>query len=153
MGLHMGCTKMYQYAPKRSPLQDRPKSFEFVFSDEYSFAQEVHQNNKLSQRRSLQYNTISKAMVYFGAAHTLPHYPSMICSDFDPLLSVRLIQKLITLITQDNFETLCYLLLWWAFWCTLVHFGAPHGFPHDPSITCSDSYPLTNVQPIWNGSY
>ena len=87
-------------------------------------------------------------MVHFGAAHALPHDPSTICSNFYPLLSVRLIQKLITLITQDNFETLCYLLLWLAFWCTLVHFGAPHVRPHNPFITCSDSYTPPGVHLI-----
>ena len=60
-------------------------------------------------------------MVYFGAAHTLPHYPSKICSDFYPLLSVRLIQKLIALITQDNFVISCYGEHFGALWCILVH--------------------------------
>ena len=32
-----------------------------------------------------------------------------------------------------------------AFWCILVHFGAPHEWPHDPFMTCSDSYTLSSV--------
>ena len=39
-------------------------------------------------------------------------------------------------------------MLWWSFWCILVHFGAHHVQPHDPSMTCSDSYPLSSVHLI-----
>ena len=35
-----------------------------------------------------------------------------------------------------------------AVWSVLVHFGAPHVQPHDPSMTCSDSYPLSSVHLI-----
>ena len=31
------------------------------------------------------------------------------------------------------------------FWSILVHFGAPHEWPHHPSMTGSDSYPLSSV--------
>ena len=31
------------------------------------------------------------------------------------------------------------------FLCVLVHFGAPHGQPHDPSMTCSESPSLSSV--------
>ena len=34
------------------------------------------------------------------------------------------------------------------FWSILVHFGAPHGWPHHPSMTGSDSYPLSSVHLI-----
>ena len=34
------------------------------------------------------------------------------------------------------------------FWSILVHFGAPHGCPHHPSMTGSDSYPLSSVHLI-----
>ena len=63
-------------------------------------------------------------MVQIGAAHALPHVPSMTCSDFYPLLCVHLIQKCIILITQGKFKTLCSLLLWWPFWWIQAHFGA-----------------------------
>ena len=46
------------------------------------------------------------------------------------------------LVTQDRFETL---LLCHAMKTILVHFGAPHGRPHDPSMTGSDSYPHSSV--------
>ena len=46
------------------------------------------------------------------------------------------------LVTQDRFETL---LLCHAMKTILVHFGAPHGRPHDPSMTGSDSSPLSSV--------
>ena len=46
------------------------------------------------------------------------------------------------LVTQDRFETL---LLCHAMMTILVHFGAPHGRPHDPSMTGSDSSPLSSV--------
>ena len=35
-----------------------------------------------------------------------------------------------------------------ALWCILVHFGEPHVRPHDPFMTCSDSYPLSSVHLI-----
>ena len=34
------------------------------------------------------------------------------------------------------------------FWCVLVHFGAPHVWPHDPSMACTDSYRLSSVNLI-----
>ena len=46
------------------------------------------------------------------------------------------------LVTQDRFETL---LLCHAMVTILVHFGAPHGRPHHPTMTGSDSYPLLSV--------
>ena len=49
------------------------------------------------------------------------------------------------LVTQDRFETL---LLCHAMVTILIHFGAPHGRPHNPSITGSDSCPLSNVHLI-----
>ena len=39
----------------------------------------------------------------------------------------------------------CYGHHFRAFWCILVHFGAPHVQPHGPSMTCSDSSALPNV--------
>ena len=36
-------------------------------------------------------------------------------------------------------------MLWCPFWAILGHFGAPHGQPHHPSMTGSDSYPLLSV--------
>ena len=34
------------------------------------------------------------------------------------------------------------------FWSNLVHFGAPHGWPHHPSTTSPDSYSLSSVHLI-----
>ena len=46
------------------------------------------------------------------------------------------------LVTQDRFKTL---LLCHAMVTTLVHLGALHGRPHDPSMTVSDYCSLTSV--------
>ena len=35
-----------------------------------------------------------------------------------------------------------------SLWSILVHFGAHHGWPHHPSMTGSDSYPLSKVHLI-----
>ena len=63
-------------------------------------------------------------IVQIGAAHALPHDPSMTCSDFYPLLSVHLFHERTIIITQGKFETLCSVLLWWPFWWIRMHFGA-----------------------------
>ena len=63
-------------------------------------------------------------LVHFGAPHVQPHDPSMTCSDSSTLPSVHLLQKWITLVIQDKYETLCSVMQWWPFWCFLVHFGA-----------------------------
>ena len=34
------------------------------------------------------------------------------------------VKKWIILVTWDKFKTLCSVMLWWPFWCMLVHFGA-----------------------------
>ena len=66
-------------------------------------------------------------MVKIGAAHALPHDPSMTCSDFYPLLSVLLFHERTIIITQGKFETLCCLAIVTilvdsnALWCVLVH--------------------------------
>ena len=60
------------------------------------------------------------------------------------------IQKWIILVTQNKFEKLCSVMLWRPFWCILVHFGAPHVWPHDPFMTFPDSYPLSSVHLIQN---
>ena len=39
-------------------------------------------------------------------------------------------------------------MLWWPFWSIFVHFGAHHGWPHHPSMTGFDSYPLSSVHLI-----
>ena len=39
------------------------------------------------------------------------------------------------------------------FWCIFVHFGAPHVWLHDPSMTCTDSYPLSSVNLMKKRSY
>ena len=46
------------------------------------------------------------------------------------------------LVTQDRFKTL---LLCHSMVTILVHFGAPHGRLHNPSITGSDSCPISSV--------
>ena len=84
----------------------------------------------------------------FGAPHVRPHNPSMTCSDSYPLSSVHLIQKWILLVTQEKFKILCSVMLGQPFWCILVHFSAAHVQPRDPSMTCSDSYPLSSVHII-----
>ena len=63
-------------------------------------------------------------LLCFSAPHVWPHDPSMTCSDFYPLLSVHLIKNWIILVTQDRFEMFCSVMLWWPFWCILMHFGA-----------------------------
>ena len=66
-------------------------------------------------------------LVRFGAPHVQPHDPSMAWSDSYPLLSVHLIQKWITFVTQDKIEILCChamettLVHFGQFWCFLVH--------------------------------
>ena len=60
----------------------------------------------------------------FSAPHVWPNDPSMTYSDFYPLLSVYLIKNWIILVTQEKFEILCSVMLWWPFCCILVHFGA-----------------------------
>ena len=42
----------------------------------------------------------------------------------------------------------CYGDHFGPFWSILVHFGAPHVRPHNPSMTCSDSYPLSSIHLI-----
>ena len=44
-----------------------------------------------------------------------------------------------------QFALSCYGHHFSALWCTLVHFGEPHVQPHDPLMTCSDSYTLSSV--------
>ena len=80
-------------------------------------------------------------LVHFDAPHGQPHNPSVTGTNTFPLSSVHSTQKWIMLVTQDKFETL---LLNHAMVTILVHFGAPHGWPHHPSMTCSDSYPLSS---------
>ena len=67
---------------------------------------------------------------HFGRPYGRPLNPSMTSLDSYPSLRVRLIQNCIILVTQDKLETL---LLCHAMVTILVHFGAPHGQPHDPS--------------------
>ena len=55
----------------------------------------------------------------------------MTCSDYYPLSSAYLIQKKIIMVTQDKFEKL---LLCQDILSFVVHFGALHGQPHDPSV-------------------
>ena len=63
-----------------------------------------------------------------------PCDPSMTCSDSYPLSSVHPNQKWIIIVTQDKFKTHCSAMLWWTFWCILVHFGDLNGQPHGPSV-------------------
>ena len=46
---------------------------------------------------------------------------------------------------RNTFAQSCYGDHFGPFWSILVHFGAPHGRPHHPSMTGSDSYPLLSV--------
>ena len=39
-------------------------------------------------------------------------------------------------------------MLWWPSRSILVHSGAPHGRPYDPSMTSSDSYPFSSAHSI-----
>ena len=39
-------------------------------------------------------------------------------------------------------------MLWCPFWSILVHFGAPHVQPLNPSMTCTVSYSLSGVHVI-----
>ena len=80
-------------------------------------------------------------LVHFGAPHVQPQNPFKTCSDSYTPPGVHLIQEWIILVTQDKFEIHCSVM---PFWCILVRFGARHGRPHDPSMTCSVSYPLSS---------
>ena len=50
----------------------------------------------------------------------------------------------------NTFVLPCYTDHLDQFWSNSVHFGAPHGWPHHPSMTGSDSYPLSSVHSIQN---
>ena len=60
-------------------------------------------------------------------------YPSK-CPFMDDISDSGQIWNTLLCHAMDNI-----LVLFGAFWCILVHFGAHHVQPHDPSMTCSDS--------------
>ena len=51
-----------------------------------------------------------------------------------------------TLLLYNDMVTI--LVHYGPFWCIFVHFGAPHVWPHDHSMTCTDSYLLLSVHLI-----
>ena len=61
---------------------------------------------------------------YSTTPNVQPHDPSMTFSDSSILPSVHLLQKWMTVVTQNNFEILCSVMLWTPFQCILVHIGA-----------------------------
>ena len=59
--------------------------------------------------------------------------------EMDPLVTENEFKALACACCGDHLD---------QFWSILVHFGAPHGCPHHPSMTGSDSYPLSSVHLI-----
>ena len=126
MGLLMRCTKMHQNAPKCTKMVSIAlQSKVFWISPKWLMWSISGVNGHLEGCRSQ-----SKSWRGYGVAHEVHQNAP---------------KKWITLVTQDKFEILCSVMLWWQFWCILVHFGAPHVQPHNPSMTCSDSYTLPSV--------
>ena len=78
------------------------------------------------------------------------HNPSKTCTGFYPLSCVYQIQKWVShhkleALYWKHFGVSCHDDHYCQFWSILVHFDGPHLQPHNPSMTCIDSYPLSSV--------
>ena len=126
MGLHLRCMKMNQNAPrctKKVNIARQTKKFWICPQWVIWLCTWGSPKQETFTEKVLTIQYIFKSDGAFWCSSCTTPWPT-ICSDFYPLLSVCLIQKLIIFFTKDNFQTLCSLLQWWAFWCTLVHIGA-----------------------------
>ena len=93
-------------------------------------------NEQVSEiQNTLLYHDLMTILVHFGAFWCI-----LVNSMHNPMTP--------PLITMTKFKILCSVMVQWpfcAFWCILMHFGAPNVWPHDSSMTCSDCYPILSV--------
>ena len=155
MGSHMGCTKMNQNGHH---IMTEQKCFEFVLSDlnDRFSGLNGHLKGDRSQYKSWRGHRVTHKM-HQNAPKWSPYHDRAkvfrICAEW-------LIWSFSGLNGHLKGDRSQY-KPWRGhgfthevhqnapqFWSILVHFGAIHVWPHDPSMTCPDSYPLSSVHLI-----
>ena len=90
-----------------------------------------------------------KRNFWFVGTTIFPLFWSMTGSDSFPFLSVHLIHLIYHISDSgwiwNAFALPCQGDHFGSWWSILVHFGTHHGWPHHPSMTGSDSYPLSSA--------